>query len=393
MMPDFRYRQTTVTLNMHRHLFRAAGRQPIELGWRAAFPDWQPAEEKGEDVQLLPALRHGEAAVLRDASVEDKETRPPPRYNEGTLIEAMQNAWRFVADEALQERLKEAKGIGTPATRAEIIRGLKAQDFLIADGKQIVPTERGLTLFAVLERADPALVDPGVTAQMERLLDEVLIGQQEMIGAIDAVCAQASRIIGRLQEGAGSVDPALLSGVAREAGVDRPPTPAMKRFVDNLARQKGLKPPPGYTSSGAACRAFLDQHAPRSDRAQAPIDAEAGKPPPALRTAAKRRPSAQRHTHAPPAGIEPKQSSGHGKSSRKAAAQERKVSNGKPLAKQRNQTVAKSGSSGASSGNTPLRIPFGNKEAALQLGARYRAGGWYAPAGIDLSGFRERGWL
>ena len=44
-------------------------------------------------------------------------------------------------------------------------------------------------------------------------------------------------------------------------------------------------------------------------------------------------------------------------------------------------------------GDTPLRIPFGNKEAALQLGARYRAGGWYAPAGADLAAFRERGWL
>ena len=50
-------------------------------------------------------------------TIEDKETRPPPRYNEGTLIEAMQNAWRFVDDEVLRERLKEAKGIGTPATR------------------------------------------------------------------------------------------------------------------------------------------------------------------------------------------------------------------------------------------------------------------------------------
>jgi DNA topoisomerase-3 len=48
---------------------------------------------------------------------------------------------------------------------------------------------------------------------------------------------------------------------------------------------------------------------------------------------------------------------------------------------------------GAPGGDTPLRIPFGNKEAALQLGARYRAGGWYAPAGVDLNGFRERGWL
>src|SRR4051812_5496209 len=228
MMPDFRYRQTTATLDVRGHLFRAVGRQPIELGWRAAFPDWQPAEEKGEDAQLLPTLRHGETARLCDAAVEDKETRPPPRYNEGTLIEAMQNAWRFVTDEALQERLKEAKGIGTPATRAEIIRGLKAQDFLVADGKHIVPTERGLSLFAVLEKADPALVDPGVTAQMERLLDEVLVGQQEMVGAIDAVCAQASRIIGRLQEGAISGDAALLGGVANARGADlRPPTPAM----------------------------------------------------------------------------------------------------------------------------------------------------------------------
>jgi DNA topoisomerase-3 len=56
---------------------------------------------------------------LQDPKIEDKETRPPPRYNEGTLIEAMQNAWRFVDDEVLRERLKEAKGIGTPATRAE----------------------------------------------------------------------------------------------------------------------------------------------------------------------------------------------------------------------------------------------------------------------------------
>ena len=74
---------------------------------------------------MLPPLRNGETTQLHDPKIEDKETRPPPRYNEGTLIEAMQNAWRFVDDEVLRERLKEAKGIGTPATRAEIIGGLK----------------------------------------------------------------------------------------------------------------------------------------------------------------------------------------------------------------------------------------------------------------------------
>jgi DNA topoisomerase III len=70
--------------------------------------------------------------------------------NSALLVEAMQNAWRFVDDEVLRERLKEAKGIGTPATRAEIIGGLKKQGFLIAQGKHIVPTEAGLSLFSVL---------------------------------------------------------------------------------------------------------------------------------------------------------------------------------------------------------------------------------------------------
>ena len=202
LMPDFRYRQTTATLDVRGFEFRASGRQPIDLGWRAAFPEWQPADEKGDEAQLLPPLRNGETAQLNDPKIEDKETRPPPRYNEGTLIEAMQNAWRFVDDKVLRERLKDAKGIGTPATRAEIIGGLKKQGFLIAQGKHIVPTETGLSLFGVLKQADPALVDPGVTAQLECLLDDVVVGKQEMVGAIDAVCDVAQRIIGKLKDGA-----------------------------------------------------------------------------------------------------------------------------------------------------------------------------------------------
>ena len=333
MMPDFRYRQTTVTLDVRGHLFRAAGRQPIELGWRAAFPDWQPAEEKGEEAQLLPALRHGETALLRDAVVEDKETRPPPRYNEGTLIEAMQNAWRFVADEALQERLKEAKGIGTPATRAEIIRGLKAQEFLVADGKHIVPTERGLALFAVLERADPALVDPGVTAQMERLLDDVLVGQQEMVGAIDAVCAQASRIIGRLQEGTASATPPCSAPRFRQH---------RRKIGRRSATTEGTR---GVPARHPKTMPVFRQSAPMRHRTNDAANAVARSA--LARTSAKR--------------------------SGKAA----------DVATSRAVTA----------GETPLRIPFGNKEAALALGARYRAGGWYAPPGVDLGGFRERGWL
>ena len=263
IMPDFRYRQTTATLDVGGLPFKATGRQPIDLGWRAAFPEWQPADEKGEGAQLLPTMRDGESARLQNPKIENKETRPPPRYNEGTLIEAMQNAWRFVDDQVLRDRLKEAKGIGTPATRAEIIGGLKRQNFLIAQGKNIVPTTPGLKLFGVLKQADPALVDPGVTAQLECLLDDVVVGKQEMIGAIDAVCDVAQRIIGKLKEGAPTGGPPLLGSGFGDGAGHRPPTSAMKRFAASIARRKRIKPPPGYTKSGSICRAFLEQHAPK----------------------------------------------------------------------------------------------------------------------------------
>jgi DNA topoisomerase-3 len=213
------------------------GRPPWRLDFQHQYSR-KPTDEKGDDAQLLPPLRNGETAMLQDPKIEAKETRPPPRYKEGTLIEAMQNAWRFVDDEVLRDRLKEAKGIGTPATRAEIIGGLKKQGFLIAQGKHIVPTEAGLSLFGILKQADPALVDPGVTAQLECLLDDVVVGKQEMVGAIDAVCGIAERIIGKLKEGAAAGGPPLLGASVGNGAAAYPPTPAMKRFADSLALAK-----------------------------------------------------------------------------------------------------------------------------------------------------------
>jgi len=199
-----------------------------------------------------------------------------------------------------------------------VIRGLKAQEFLALDGKHIVPTERGLALFGVLERADPALVDPGVTAQLELLLDDVLVGTQEMSGAVDAVCAQALRIIGRLTNGAGAQALPPVGGAA---------------FPSNTARGKADRG--GTPSKGRKARKTV-----REGRS-APAD-----PQTAAKTIATRP-----HLH------------------------------GAGLAHRHDQA------------GTPLCIPFGNKEAAQQFGARYRAGGWYAPPGVELDPFRQRGWM
>lgn len=203
VMPDYEYRQTGVTMPVPVDgkpvAFRAVGRIPLKLGWKAAFgsaeSDGKPEEETE---QTLPPLTDGEQATLSDPRVEAKRTQAPPRYNEGTLVDAMQNAWRFVEDPALRDRLKEAKGIGTPATRAEVIKGLRKQTLLGADGKWLVPTPAGLHLFETLRAAAPTLVDPGTTALWEMKLDEVVTGRADFRRVIDAIASEADRLIGAL---------------------------------------------------------------------------------------------------------------------------------------------------------------------------------------------------
>jgi DNA topoisomerase-3 len=407
LMPDFRYRQTTATLDVRGFQFRSAGRQPIDLGWRAAFPEWQPADEKGDEAQLLPLLHNGETAQLQDPKIEDKETRPPPRYNEGTLIEAMQNAWRVVEDEILRDRLKEAKGIGTPATRAEIIGGLKKQGFLIAQGKNIVPTETGLSLFGILKQADPALVDPGVTAQLECLLDDVVVGKQEMVGAIDAVCDVAERIIGRLKEGATAGGTPLRGDVVGNGAAAYPPTPAMKRFADSLSR-KGIKPPPGYKTSISICRKFLSDHAPKKADGQAAgrLDPKPASPAQllyatkiALGKGVVIPDEAKANSAAMAAWIDANKGTKRRKSGRKTAYKPARSISPQSTSPTKRSRKCKADAVEAAPAlpnlgtGTPLRIPYGNKEVAMKLGARYGSTGWYAPPGVDLSAFGERGWL
>jgi DNA topoisomerase III len=306
----------------------------------------------------------------------------------------MQNAWRFVDDELLRERLKEAKGIGTPATRAEIIGGLKKQAFLVIDGKHIVPTETGLLLFGVLKKADPGLVDPGVTAQLECLLDDVIVGKQEMVGAIDAVCEVALRIIGKLTEGGADGGPFPLGG-SNGAGSDSyPPTPAMRRYADSLARQKRLRPPVGYDTSISICREFLNEHAAKKADGEAAAQARTGM----ASTTRKSEEIADitKVGSSPKSGpFNAKRAAPRAKRSRKLAAETASPTNPpkKRRTSKREGDPSPSGFAQSDSvSDTPLKIPYGNKEIAMKLGARYGAGGWYAPPGIDLSAFRERGW-
>ena len=316
VMPDYEYRQTVAMMQVPvagsaAAEFKATGRIPLRLGWKAVYGVVMPEgeDDTGED-QTLPLLTDGEAATLTDPKVEAKRTQPPPRYSEGTLVEAMQNAWRFVDDPSLRERLKEAKGIGTPATRAEIIKGLKRQNLLAADGKFVVPTTAGLQIFELLRAAAPSLVDPGTTAAWEMRLDDIVSGRADYRAVIDGIADVAAQIIAVLQNhGAGRIDLDVAEstpsrrGVRRTQGKRRKPAPDAKpqgarrrsaraaapdgvgaeatnpvtpsrsgtsggaptakmlAYARSLASNRNLALPPGCDQDFAICRQFLDQHA------------------------------------------------------------------------------------------------------------------------------------
>jgi DNA topoisomerase III len=273
-----------------------------------------------------------------------------------------------------------------------------------------VPTEAGLSLFGILKQADPALVDPGVTAQLECLLDDVVVGKQEMVGAIDAVCDVAQRIIGKLIEGATTGGPALLGAAVDNGAAAYPPTPAMKRFADSLVRQKGIKPPPGYKTSISICDAFLKQYAPKKADGETVGKLEPKPASPAQMLYATKialgkgvvvPDEAKANSTAMAAWIDSNKGQKRRKSGRKTAF--RSVGSIAPqstaprkIARKRKADAAVGASMPTQpypAAGTALRIPYGNKDLALKLGARYGSTGWYAPPGVDLSAFGERGWL
>ena len=182
----------------------------------------------------------------------------------------------------------------------------------------------------------------------------------------------------------------------------------MKRFADSIIRQKGIKPPAGYKTSISICRKFLSEHAPKNANSEPPGTHE---PKAAQILYAKK--IAQRkgvvipdeakvNSAAMSAWIasnrdtkrrKPSRKTGY-KSTRSIAPQSTAP---KKISRKRKATTTTAAACTIEKANsatgTPLRIPYGNKDVARKLGARYRSGGWYAPPGVGLAAFSERGWL
>ncbi|MGK9086230.1 DNA topoisomerase III [Brucella intermedia] len=227
----------------------------VTPGWRAVSAVAAEEEADSEPVDAedrpLPAIANGTVVSVDEARVQVRTTEPPKRYTEAELPSAMKAAWKFVDDPEERERLKEANGIGTAATRASIVQGLIRQKFLeIAKGK-IVPTGIGLSFYEILLAGAPELVNPAATARLEEKLNAIYRGQAEA----DTVIAECIERTTQLATGLKSAN--VTNRAAAISKVKRPPTPAMIKAATAKAKREGMCLSKEIAQSFDACRAYL----------------------------------------------------------------------------------------------------------------------------------------
>jgi DNA topoisomerase III len=169
--PPARYARTTVITVVEDERFRTRGKVTLEAGWRGVYGVEADAEkEEDPESAELPPLEKGQQVKVASVESEAKETRPPPRYTEATLLSAMETAGKLVDDEELREAMKE-RGLGTPATRAETIETLIRREYIERGGKDLLPTPKGLQVITMLE--ENKLTSPELTGDWEKRLGDI----------------------------------------------------------------------------------------------------------------------------------------------------------------------------------------------------------------------------
>jgi DNA topoisomerase-3 len=184
------------------HMFRTRGKLLVVPGWRGVYDELSAGEKaeadaRGDDDedtdQQLPRLLQDEQVQTRKIESIRKETKPPRRYSDASLLGAMETAGKLVDDDELREAMKDS-GIGTPATRAAIIERLITVGYLERDGRALVATEKGLNVIRLLN--EHALTSPGLTGSWEQRLGKIERGEdsrQDFMGDIAGFARETVR--------------------------------------------------------------------------------------------------------------------------------------------------------------------------------------------------------
>ncbi len=172
--PAAQFEDTTRITRVENEAFKTTGRIITDPGWMAVYG----REIEGADSEkAIVAAKPGEQAQTVAIEVKESLTKPPARFNEGTLLSAMEGAGKLVDDEELREAMAE-RGLGTPATRAQTIEGLIYEGYIIRDGRELVVTQKGLSLIILLRNLDAqSLTQPALTGEWEFKLRQMERGK------------------------------------------------------------------------------------------------------------------------------------------------------------------------------------------------------------------------
>jgi len=198
--PEAVFENTRVETTVASHVFRTRGTLLLVPGWRGVYGETADIDDAGADddegrEQRLPKLEHGERAAVTEVADEAKETKPPRRHTERSLLEMMETAGKLVEEEELREAMKES-GIGTPATRAAIIERLLQVGYIERDGRALVVTEKGLNVIRLLG-AHP-LTSPGLTGDWEHRLAKIETGEDSREAFMGDIVKFAESTVGEL---------------------------------------------------------------------------------------------------------------------------------------------------------------------------------------------------
>ncbi|MDR3645429.1 MAG: DNA topoisomerase, partial [Clostridia bacterium] len=198
LSPAFEYEQTTVSADIAGELFTASGKIVQSKGWRAVYGGSAEDEgdaERDEREQTLPAVSKGDTFAVRNVKLATGKTKPPARYTEATLLTAMEHPGKFIENNALRSVMDTLSGIGTPATRADIIEKLFAVNYLERRGNEIFPLSKGVQL---VELVPEELRSPELTAKWEQRLTAIGRGAEPGSAFIAEMRAYASKLVGNV---------------------------------------------------------------------------------------------------------------------------------------------------------------------------------------------------
>src|SRR4051812_45170193 len=194
--PAAEYLQTTRITKVGEHRFKTDGRVLQSAGWLAIY-----GRAAGEDEKTLPAIEPKEQVPVLEIAEQANETKPPPRYTEATLLSAMEGAGKLVEDDELREAM-EAKGLGTPATRAATIEGLIREEYVHREGRELVPTPKAFSLiFALGMLHIVELASPELTGEWEHKLRLIEQGKLTREQFMEEISELVRKVVGVIKTG------------------------------------------------------------------------------------------------------------------------------------------------------------------------------------------------